>query len=344
VTGTFAANTPYTATITLTTKAGYTLQGVGANSFTVAGATTVTNAADSGVVTAVFPATAAAAPAAPVVPVVTLEPDNRQIIVTWGDVTGVVSYQVVWAVGVNTPPASLNATNSSADTITKLSYTISGLTNNSSYSVWVRGKKADGTYTGYSEKQTATPIPSDAPPVKPVITTVTPTDNGEIKIEWEAAKGATTYDVRVGAENNLLSNPRVVASDVTVTTVTTGSGATLGVPVGAARYYVWVTAKNTTTAGVPQSVNSDPKEVNVVQPPENAAAFEGTTWKSAFTTYEFKPNARVVFTGRTPAESEEGTYTYNKPDLNFTLGTRGQVGPLTVKGKTFEDNGLFTMQ
>jgi uncharacterized repeat protein (TIGR02543 family) len=55
----FAGSTVYTATITLTPTAGYTLTGVAANFFTVAGAT-ATNAADSGVVSAVFPATAAA--------------------------------------------------------------------------------------------------------------------------------------------------------------------------------------------------------------------------------------------------------------------------------------------
>jgi len=58
VTGTFAASTSYTATITLSPAAGYTLSGVAANFFTVEGATTVSNSADSGVVTAVFPATA----------------------------------------------------------------------------------------------------------------------------------------------------------------------------------------------------------------------------------------------------------------------------------------------
>lgn len=58
VSGTFAADTSYTATITLTPKAGFTLQGVSANFFTVAGTSIpATNSADSGVVTAVFPAT-----------------------------------------------------------------------------------------------------------------------------------------------------------------------------------------------------------------------------------------------------------------------------------------------
>jgi len=54
---TFAPLTEYTATITLTPKTGYTLQGVKANFFTVVGALSVSNAADSGIVTAVFPET-----------------------------------------------------------------------------------------------------------------------------------------------------------------------------------------------------------------------------------------------------------------------------------------------
>lgn len=61
VDGKFGPQTVYTATITLTPKAGYKLDGVAANFFTVAGATGVSNQANSGVVTAVFPATKEAA-------------------------------------------------------------------------------------------------------------------------------------------------------------------------------------------------------------------------------------------------------------------------------------------
>ena len=57
VDGKFGPQTVYTATITLTPKAGYKLDGVAANFFTVAGAASVSNGANSGVVTAVFPAT-----------------------------------------------------------------------------------------------------------------------------------------------------------------------------------------------------------------------------------------------------------------------------------------------
>ncbi len=52
----FEEGTVYTATITLTPAGGYTLSGVGENFFIVDGAT-ATNPANSGIVTAVFPAT-----------------------------------------------------------------------------------------------------------------------------------------------------------------------------------------------------------------------------------------------------------------------------------------------
>lgn len=61
VDGKFGPQTVYTATITLTPKMGYKLDGVAANFFTVSGATSVSNGANSGVVTAVFPATKEAA-------------------------------------------------------------------------------------------------------------------------------------------------------------------------------------------------------------------------------------------------------------------------------------------
>ena len=54
---TFAAGTVYSATISIRAKAGYSLANVPANFFTVAGATSVTNAEGSGIITATFPVT-----------------------------------------------------------------------------------------------------------------------------------------------------------------------------------------------------------------------------------------------------------------------------------------------
>jgi len=92
---TFAAETVYTATITLTAKAGFTLTGVTADFFTVASATAA-NLVDSGVVEAVFPATEAA--------LVVVEPtidtiDDQEV--AW-DFAVPWTKQVEWTVGTGT--------------------------------------------------------------------------------------------------------------------------------------------------------------------------------------------------------------------------------------------------
>ncbi|KKT00530.1 MAG: hypothetical protein UV76_C0009G0009 [Candidatus Nomurabacteria bacterium GW2011_GWA2_43_15] len=56
---TFSAGTIYAATITITPKSGYTLDGVPSNFFTVSGAIMAANNANSGVVAAIFPETEA---------------------------------------------------------------------------------------------------------------------------------------------------------------------------------------------------------------------------------------------------------------------------------------------
>jgi len=90
---TFAAETVYTATITLTAKAGFTLTGVTADFFTVASATAA-NLVDSGIVEAEFPATAAT----PVAPVITAIDDQE---VAW-DFAVPWTKQVEWTVGTGT--------------------------------------------------------------------------------------------------------------------------------------------------------------------------------------------------------------------------------------------------
>ena len=57
VTEKFVYNTVYTATITITPKTNYTVKGIAENGYTVSGAETVTNEADSATVTAVYSAT-----------------------------------------------------------------------------------------------------------------------------------------------------------------------------------------------------------------------------------------------------------------------------------------------
>ncbi|HZL82117.1 MAG TPA: stalk domain-containing protein [Candidatus Deferrimicrobium sp.] len=96
---TFAAHQAYTAAITLTAITPATFTGVPANYFSVAGAVSTTNAADSGVVTAVFPATGAALlPLTISAPTLTLSKvydGTTTAAVTPGVLAGVVSPDVV---------------------------------------------------------------------------------------------------------------------------------------------------------------------------------------------------------------------------------------------------------
>ena len=57
VTDKFGYSTVYTATITITPKTNYTVKGIAENGYTVSGAQTVTNEADSATITAVYAAT-----------------------------------------------------------------------------------------------------------------------------------------------------------------------------------------------------------------------------------------------------------------------------------------------
>lgn len=280
------------------------------------------------------------------VPVVTLTPDNGQILVNWTAASGVAYYQVVWGVNLQTPPAALTVANS-VDNIAVTNYTINPAVNGNSYSVWVRGKKADSAYTDYSERKTATPQASDAPPAKPEIT-VTPTDEGEIKVTWPAARGATSYQVTVGVQDDR-SQGRVMANNViTPTEVTTGAGAIASVTNAGAgpQYYVWVTAANVTSAGTAQSTHSDSKTVTVVEPPVNEAAFGGATWKTAAgATIAFNADKTLVYTPTgAGAAAQDGAYTYNKPYLELTVGAAAAV-QILVRGKTFTySNAKFIRQ
>ncbi len=102
---TFAPGTPYTATITLTPIAGYTLTGVTANFFTVDWPTGhATNAANSGVVTATFPAIGATqlAIAGTALTLSKAYDGNTTAAVTAGDLIGVVGSEDVTVTAVAT--------------------------------------------------------------------------------------------------------------------------------------------------------------------------------------------------------------------------------------------------
>jgi uncharacterized protein (TIGR02145 family)/uncharacterized repeat protein (TIGR02543 family) len=118
----------YTATITLTPTTGFTLTGVAANFFTVAGATTVTNPINSGVVTAVFPATVAAVINIAAIPGVTV-PVTGAVPVTTITQTAQYTGTVSWS-PANNPFAAATAYTATIVLTAKAGFTFTGVAAN----------------------------------------------------------------------------------------------------------------------------------------------------------------------------------------------------------------------
>jgi hypothetical protein len=290
----------------------------------------------------------------PAKPTVTLVRDNGKFTVSWTAVESASGYQVVWARST-TVPESLNAANSAdISSPNTRTYTVENAVNGDEYSVWVRAKKADNTYTDYSERKTVTPQNlADEKPGKPAVT-VTSTDNGQLKIEWTTAQWADNYKVLISERNSLTSAAAnvVTPDNFTGLTITTGSAnARITLPLQGVtnlQYYVWVIALNGNL-----ETESDQATGTIIGAPAEKADFAGTTWKSdGGATYTFTA-ASVVYKNMAGTPEGEGTYDYVKPDLTLTIAAAGTAQhpewtpapQITVEGKTFTINNVtFTKQ
>jgi hypothetical protein len=152
--GNFMHDTAYTATITLTAKQGYTLQGLGTTFFTVGVATT--SYAD-GVVTAVFQKTALGTFTS--APTLTVRAGTDRIIYTWTASNPVAeNYDVYYIAGSQTQ-ANVKANGIKIPNAAS-GGEITGLESGTAYSVIVTANKASYT-SGNSAVRTAKPSPYD---------------------------------------------------------------------------------------------------------------------------------------------------------------------------------------
>jgi hypothetical protein len=151
---------------------------------------------------------------------------TNQLTVSWSAVTGASAYEV-W---INTVNDNTSATKFGSD-VTATTCTINGLTNGTTYFVWLKAKNSAGT-SGFSSSASGTVAPSA--PGMPVITSGAA---NQMTVSWTAVTGATAYEVWYNTVNDTSSATKL-GIDIIGTTCNI-SGLT-----SSTTYYVWLKAKN----------------------------------------------------------------------------------------------------
>jgi hypothetical protein len=205
VDATFAGSTVYTSTITLTPTAGYTLNGVPEDFFTVAGATAA-NAADTGVVTAVFPATSAVVDIAAIpgvtTPVAGATPETT--ITATSQYTGTVSWSPADATfaGSTVYTSTITLTPTAGYTLTGVPedfFTVAGATAANAADTGV----VTAVFPATSAIVDITAIPDVTPPVTGAtpVTTITATSQFTGTVAWSPVDatfaGSTVYTATI---------------------------------------------------------------------------------------------------------------------------------------------------
>jgi RHS repeat-associated protein len=197
---------------------------------------------------------------------------TSRVDLTWVSSSGATGYKVKYGTAIGGPyPNVLTASGTSA--------TVSSLTNGTKYYFVVTATNASGE-SGNSNEANATPI------AIPSGLTATP-GNAQVVLNWSAAAGATSYNVKYGTVSG--TYPNSVAAPGTTSTIT---GLTNGTT-----YYFVVTGVNTVGEGDPSSEVSASPQSPPTPPaaPTGLAAVAGTskatlTWNpsSGATSYTVK--------------------------------------------------------
>ena len=161
-------------------------------------------------------------------------PGNEQLIVSWQETEWASVYEL-W-VGTTNNSGEATKTN---DNINGLTTTISGLTNNTAYYVWIKAKNSIGT-SDFSPEATGIPLAN-------ISGLNVIAGNGQINISWNASVGADSYEIYYSTNESIPNNPTLTGAELsrTITGLTNGT-----------TYYFWVKPKNTSGTGATSSIVS----------------------------------------------------------------------------------------
>ncbi len=188
----------------------------------------------------------------PPAPVLTATASNGQITLSWSASAGATAYNVYQGSasgGESTTPIATG--------VTLTSYTVTGLTNGTTYYFEVAGVNTIGTGT-FSNEASVSPI---GPPPAPTGLTAT-SCSGQAILSWAASSGATSYNVYEGVSPSAESSTPV-ATGITGTTYTV-----TGLINGMAYYFTVAAANSAGVSGYSNEAGATPA------PPSPLLAYE----------------------------------------------------------------------
>ncbi|MDR2110783.1 MAG: fibronectin type III domain-containing protein [Spirochaetaceae bacterium] len=172
------------------------------------------------------------------------------ITISWLGLKDAETYEVYLST-TGTPPDTPDKTVPGHATVT----IITGLTNKSVYTIWIKAANGYGA-SGYSPPVRCTPWPAMEPPQVPGGVEVIP-GNGRLSLTWEAAAGASSYDVYISTSTTPPATP---------VTTTAETGAVIDGLSNGTIYSIWIKAQNSNgssdysgiEAGQPQQPTTPP--------------------------------------------------------------------------------------
>jgi len=157
---------------------------------------------------------------------VTVSPaGGGELALSWAAVAGADQYEVYYNTSASIPA-------SAAQTTSTVTATVSGLTNSTTYYVWVRPKNTNGT-GGISTSANGIPIAGMG-----TVTVIS--GNGQLDLSWPITTGANQYDVYHSTSGTMPASSSMTASTTTATITGLSNGT---------EYYIWVRPKNATGSG-----------------------------------------------------------------------------------------------
>ena len=157
--------------------------------------------------------------------IVTVNSGDSQLSLSWTVVAGADQYEVYYST-INTIPAN------PSQTVTTTAATISGLTNGTTYYVWIKPKNANGS------GNTSTVV-NGVPMTTPGNLTIS-AGNQQITISWSAVSGANSYEVYYSTTTTIPTTASFTVTGLsrTITGLTNGT-----------TYNFWVKTVNATGTG-----------------------------------------------------------------------------------------------